>query len=123
MLAHVRVMCDSMHHFSQVVFFSFWPVHSALCYCSAMSTSSSSGASESPKAKGRGKGRNQSPAMLALKMQKEAVAKNLKDVRSGMHKDSCSVSSVCTWNTVLSNMLHDSIVNTLVSCLRTFELS
>ena len=69
-------------------------MHNALCYCIAMSTSSGSGASASPKAKGRGKGRNQSPAMLALNTQKEAVAKNLRDVRSGMREDSCSVSSV-----------------------------
>ena len=108
---------------SSCVFFSFRPVHNALCYCSAMSTSSSSGASASPKAKGRGKGRNQSPAMLALKMQREAVAKNLKDVRSVMRKDSCSVSSVCTWNIVSSNMLHDLIVKAMVSCLSSLEFS
>ena len=90
--------------------------------CSAMSTSSSSGASAAPKAKGKAKGRNQSPAMLALKMQKEAVAKNLKDLRSGMRKDPCLMSSVCAYMIFLSTILSDSIVNTAVSCLRTSVL-
>ena len=92
-----------------------------------MSTSSSSGASAAPKAKGKAKGRNQSPAMLALKMQKEAVAKNLKDLRSGMRKDSCLMSSVCVcvcaYMIFLSKILSDSIVNAIVPCLRTFGLS
>jgi len=90
--------------------------------CSAMSTSSSSGASAAPKAKGRAKVRIQSPAMLALKMPQEAVAKNLKDLRSGMRKDLCLMSSVCAYVIFLSTRLSDSIVSTAVSCLPTFGL-
>ena len=115
----IYVRCDAS---VQVVFFIVWPEHILLYNCSAMSTSSSSGASAAPKAKGKAKGRNQSPAMLALKMQKEAVAKNLKDLRSGMRKDLCLMSSVCAYVIFLTTILSDSIVNTAVSCLRTFGL-